>query len=295
MRVRFLKLCSAATLGVCSVVSTVAAEQSVAQVVAKDPCRSETNGEIDADSVECLMSIFQTITTPVASPELSPAGRSLSGPIVQYQTALIPKIWGASDGEVCVKFVEISVPEGQQVDLDGGLPHDRFAVCPPNLLRDPSESTTASGPAADSEYAKSYVYVLDYWKNVPLPKPQPFIAPGRAITGLLAYLETRGTTTHTYSEPDTPFGPLTIVATGRYYVDWGDGTHSGPHSREGEPWPDGQITHQYINVGAYDVVVTERWTAKWSLGSASGTLDELRTVGRIDDFPVQQIQAVVIR
>ena len=26
-----------------------------------------------------------------------------------------------------------------------------------------------------------------------------------------------------------------------------------------------------------------------------GTLDELRTVGRIDDFPVQQIQAVVLR
>jgi hypothetical protein len=43
------------------------------------------------------------------------------------------------------------------------------------------------------------------------------------------------------------------------------------------------------------VVVTERWTATWSFGSESGRLDELRTVGRIDDFPVQQIQAVVLR
>ncbi len=55
------------------------------------------------------------------------------------------------------------------------------------------------------------------------------------------------------------------------------------------------VTHEYLNVGAYDVIVTERWTATWSFGAESGTLDELRTVGRIDDFPVQQIQAVVLR
>ncbi|MEA2717374.1 MAG: hypothetical protein QOI99_1691 [Actinomycetota bacterium] len=112
---------------------------------------------------------------------------------------------------------------------------------------------------------------------------------------MFAYLETRGTTTHTYTEPNTPFGPLTIVAHGTYYVDWGDGTHSGPHSAEGGPWPDGVIKHEYIHIGAYDVVVTERWTATWSFGDESGALDELRTVGRIDDFPVQQIQAVVLR
>ena len=134
-----------------------------------------------------------------------------------------------------------------------------------------------------------------YWQDVPLPTPEPHIAPGRAITGMLAYLETRGTTSHTFTEPNTPFGPLTITATGAYYVDWGDGTNTGPHSQEGGPWPDGTITHEYIHIGTYDVVVTERWTATWSFGSQSGTLDELRTVGRIDDFPVQQIQAVVLR
>ena len=112
---------------------------------------------------------------------------------------------------------------------------------------------------------------------------------------MYGYLETRGTTTHTFTESDTPFGPLEIVARGKYYVDWGDGTHTGPHSAEGGPWPDGQITHEYIHIGAYDVVVTERWTATWSFGSESGTLSELRTVGRIEDFPVQQIQAVVFR
>jgi len=152
-------------------------------------------------------------------------------------------------------------------------------------------STDPVGGAAETPRT----YAVRYWQDIPLPDPHPYIAPGRAITGLFAYLETRGTTTHTYSEPNTPFGPLTIVATGRYYVDWGDGTHTGPHAAEGGPWPDGDIKHGYIHVGAYDVVVTERWTATWNFGEQSGTLDELRTVGRIEDFPVQQIQAVVLR
>lgn len=133
-----------------------------------------------------------------------------------------------------------------------------------------------------------------YWERVPLPKPQPSIAPGRAITGKLAYLETRGETGHTYTN-DTVFGPLVIVAKGSYVIDWGDGETSGPHSFEGTPWPDGRITHDYLHVGNYDIVVTERWTATWSLGGEAGVLRTLQTTGRIDGFPVEQIQAVVGR
>jgi hypothetical protein len=134
-----------------------------------------------------------------------------------------------------------------------------------------------------------------HWEQVPLPKPQPRIAPGRAITGKLAYLETRNDTQHTYTNANTPFGTLEIVATGQYYVDWGDGDKTGPYDGEGGPWPDGTITHQYIDVGDYDVVVTEKWTATWRFGGESGVLRQLQTVGRIEDFPVQQIQAVVYR
>ncbi len=136
---------------------------------------------------------------------------------------------------------------------------------------------------------------IRFWQDIPLPKPEPQIQPGRAITGKFAYLETRGTTSHTFTQSDTPFGPLRIVATGRYYVNWGDGTTTGPHPDEGAPWPDGRITHEYLRVGKYDVVVTERWTATWHFGAESGTLNELRTTGRIDDFPVEQIQAVRYR
>lgn len=215
---------------------------------------------------------------------------AVDSPPIRYKTVTIPKIWAASDGEVCVKMVDVVVPEDQFVDPDGGLPHDRYSVCPSNLLGDAPLDPAAGAPTEDP-----VGYAYRYWKSVPLPVPDPYIAPGRAITGMFAYVETRNTTTHTYTEPNTPFGALTVVATGRYYVDWGDGTHTGPHSAEGGPWPDGKIKHEYIHVGTYDVVVTERWTATWSFGDRSGNLDELRTVGRIDDFPVQQIQAVVLR
>jgi hypothetical protein len=134
-----------------------------------------------------------------------------------------------------------------------------------------------------------------YWERVPLPKPQPSIAPGRAITGKMAYLETKGEISHTYNNNVTMFGPLRIVATGSYTVAWGDGETTGPHSFEGQSWPSGQITHDYLKVGSYNIVVTEKWTATWSLDGESGTLRTLQTTGRIDGFPVEQIQAVIGR
>ena len=133
-----------------------------------------------------------------------------------------------------------------------------------------------------------------FWEEVDLPKPKPRVAPGRAITGKLAYLETHGEVTQIHTK-DTVFGPLAIVARGSYTVDWGDGATSGPFSFEGRPWPVGEITHDYLRVGSYDIIVTENWTANWQLGGNSGVLRTLQTSGRIDDFPVQQIQAVIGR
>jgi hypothetical protein len=134
----------------------------------------------------------------------------------------------------------------------------------------------------------------EYWEDVDLPEPKPYIAPGRAITGKLAYLETHGEVTHTYTNV-TIFGPLEIVARGTYIVDWGDGIRTGPYSREGQPWPSGEISHDYSVIGSYDIVVTEQWTARWRLGAESGTLRTLQSVGGIDDFPVEQLQAVIGR
>ncbi|MGH9281204.1 MAG: hypothetical protein ACRD12_24365 [Acidimicrobiales bacterium] len=148
-------------------------------------------------------------------------------------------------------------------------------------------------PGTPANLDTPQAFAARFWETVPLPRPNPYIAPGWAITGKLAYVETRGKVSETYTNANTPFGTLEITATGRYYVDWGDGEASGPHSMEGKPWPEGQITHDYIWARTYDIVVTERWTATWRFGSNTGVLRELRTTGRIDDFPARQIQVVV--
>jgi hypothetical protein len=154
------------------------------------------------------------------------------------------------------------------------------------------EQPRAPGQPAPVETAA--MIAARYWERIPLPKPRPAIAPGRAITGKLAYIETRGETGHNYTN-DTVLGSLDISAHGSYTIDWGDGTTTGPHSIEGKPWPDGQITHNYRDIGAYNVVVTEKWTATWRLGGESGTLRTLQTTGTINNFPVEQIQAVIGR
>lgn len=198
----------------------------------------------------------------------------------------MPTLVSQPNGPACWRYEYRPVPAdspppdisytGSTPDYTGSAP---IVECPPEL-RNPQVDAAALAVRA--------------WHEVPLPRPKPSIAPGWAITGKLAYLETRNQTSFDFTKP-TDVGQLTIHATGTYTVDWGDGEHSWRYSVEGKPWPDGQITHQYIDVGAYNVVVTEHWTATWRIGPWSGTLDELRTEGRIDTFPVQQLQAVILR
>lgn len=186
----------------------------------------------------------------------------------------------APDGSPCA-VVAYHAPGLAPDDVnayDGGtlIPEGMFPYCPPG-----------TGVSQDPALIAAL-----YWERIPLPEPRPYIAPGWAITGKLAYLETNGELRHVYTN-STPVGPLEIVATGAYYVDWGDGETTGPHTTEGRAWPQGEITHDYVWARTYDIVVTERWTATWSLNGRSGTLRELRTTGTIDDFPARQIQAVV--
>lgn len=223
------------------------------------------------------------------------AGRASTGPAIRY----IPydRVVTQPDGSACVTtgYVAEGVqpndaatldPVTQNVNAIHNLAALEYPPCP--------EQPRAPGQAATPVVETPSMIARRYWERIPLPRPQPAIAPGRAITGKLAYLETRGEISHTYTN-DTVFGPLVIVARGSYKVDWGDGTTTGPHGVEGKPWPNGEITHDYIDIGAYDVVVTENWTATWSLDGQSGVLRTLQTTGRIDDFPVEQLQAVIRR
>ena len=122
--------------------------------------------------------------------------------------------------------------------------------------------------------------------------PRPYIAPGYAITGKAAYLETRGNLHPPRQTRSTALGSIDVTFSGRYTVDWGDGTVE-TYDVEGGPWPDGRVTHTYTDVGRYDVVVTVDWVADWEVAGATGRIDDgLSGVGRIDDFEVRQLQAV---
>lgn len=258
-------------------------------------CRADGSGsqDVSVDPV-CLAGHSSGAAgfVPVSGAGGGGASRFSSGP----RTTYVPydRLGIGPDGQGCVTTGY--APEGttpsdrvrtdlvtQNILDTHGLPLE-YPPCP-EQPRAPGELAPAETPS---------MIARRYWERIPLPRPRPTIAPGRAITGKLAFLETRGEVAHTYTT-DTAFGPLEIVARGAYAVDWGDGETSGPHSFEGKPWPHGQITHDYLNVGSYDIVVTERWTANWRLGGESGVLRTLQTTGRIEDFPVEQLQAVIVR
>lgn len=132
-----------------------------------------------------------------------------------------------------------------------------------------------------------------FWQQMDLPGLGPSIAPGRALVGLPAYLETGGATTVT-AGGDTPFGALSITATRSVTVAWDDGPGSttGPHAGSGGPHPAGDITWVYGRSGPRDVAVTQTWTATWAVGGASGTFTGRGTTSTLFGFPVEEVQAV---
>lgn len=163
----------------------------------------------------------------------------------------------------------------------------QFPLCPPP----PATPATPSGAPQPPSAAGLAVH---FWRTIPLPVPRPDIPPGYAICGKEAYLVTNGTTTPAPWSEATPLGTLSVKASGSYLVNWGDGSGwSGPYPFEGEPYPDGRITHVYDVAGTYNVTVEESWTATWSLGGAAGTLGGLHTTATIDGFQARQLEPVL--
>lgn len=250
------------------------------------------------DAIDCEGELQAVTPVLLGGNQTDSAGSRSSGP----QRTYVPynRLSTGPDGQPCATtgYVEEGVaPSDEQLLVDPNPLESNIPITGNNLSILETYPPCPERPRAPGQPAPVETRAMvaaRYWERVPLPRPQPSIAPGRAITGKMAYLETRGEISHTYTN-STVFGPLEIVAAGSYTVDWGDGNTTGPHPYEGRPWPAGQITHDYLHVGAYDVVVTEKWTATWRLDGESGNLRTLQTTGRIDDFPVEQIQAVIRR
>lgn len=172
-------------------------------------------------------------------------------------------------------------------------------INPGELVIGPVQGTcpkTAAPAEAPAKAVAPQTLAEQFWRTIPLPAPKPSVPPGYAVTGLRAYLVTGGTTDPAAYREETPLGELTVRATGRYLVDWGDphdpGT-DGPYTSEGEPWPDGTIVHTYDYMGTYTVTVTEDWSATWALGGETGTLSGLHTQATITGLRVEELEGVI--
>ena len=200
------------------------------------------------------------------------------------------------DGRPCTILATPTSRQGErELDIEQTLRGiDHHVLVPGNPFSALWRGIVGIMPGCQSQATPEQLAV-GFLVTVPLPQPKPFIAPGYALTGKLAYLETRAVERKEFTTV-TPFGPLRVVASRTAYeVDWGDGSglDKGPFPFSGEPWPDGRITHAYTHAGRYDITVIERWKADWSLGALSGTVPGLRSAPAvIEDFEARQLQAV---
>jgi hypothetical protein len=215
------------------------------------------------------------------------SGRTTTKRLVFFAT--FPTVETQPDGSACIRNRRRGYPNpvaaAAATDAQNAL--WRLAAASfPLCQRTPVPQSTPAAQAAE------------FWRVVGedlLPRPAPRIAPGYMLAGKLAYLEAGTVPTAVYEHP-TPAGVLRIEARAEGWVDWGDGSPlDGPYDHAGGPWPDGTITHYWTDVGRYDVRVVQRWTGRWVLGTESGELAGLETEGVIDDFAVEELQAVINR
>lgn len=131
-----------------------------------------------------------------------------------------------------------------------------------------------------------------FWDVRHLPSPTLEVVPDYAITGKRVYLTIHGPPTAEFEVPNPIGNAVSIRATSRYVVDWGDGTPPTTTTSRGGRWPDGDLTHVYDTTATRTITVAQQWSATWTAGPGTGgALDNLRTSGSLT-LPVRQVQAV---
>lgn len=196
------------------------------------------------------------------------------------------------DGEICTILATITSPQGEEA-----ITFDRFLTQIPTFgkpLHDIWAWIVDGLPGCPSLRPTPNQLAWAFVKQASPPASEPYVAPGHAITGRKAFLETRGPTTNTQTF-DTQLGPLSITFEAHQYtVNWGDGSDidEGPFPVPGAPFPDGKATHVFTHARTYDIVVRTEWTARWSVGGESGMLEGLSRTEQLTGFEARQLQAV---
>ena len=139
-----------------------------------------------------------------------------------------------------IAYMFASIPELQGLRPTDDCPVDPADEVPPQLLGDVVQGT-----------------VIDR-----LPRPEPSVPPGHAMTGMAAYLVTDHELTYGPVEHDVDLEifRLTVRVTGTATstVDWGDGTVI-TYEQPGLAYPDGEVTHTYADAGATDIEIVDSW------------------------------------
>ena len=228
----------------------------------------------------------------ISTPAASGSGSGRGGR--RYQPSELVRVASSVDGVQCSIWATRTSMQGRQAvasQHDFGVVGNIFDTSVWEVWQHMVATMPACGAGATTNPPEQAAFAFLYTYDT--PDPEPWIAPGFAITGKRAYLETRGPLTHTPAPVETPLGRLEVAfAATSFTVDWGDDTPAEEYTSPGRPWPDGEASHVYTHIGAYEVVVAQRWQATWRLGDQTGEVILTGAPSVIEALEVDQLQAV---
>jgi hypothetical protein len=200
-------------------------------------------------------------------PAILPGSDSGTWPPPGYVLITYPTFGVTDEGATCRQLVTTAVPAAratlEREMTDWYLMEVALLA---EVDRPQGDCPPSTEPPIDALEAREAIVALLTQR---LPRAQLHIAPGFGLAGMTAYLETG----RDLSLPADPIpvalstGTVDAVFSGgaSYLVDWGDGTVTGPHAVIGDPWPDGTVTHTYIDKGSYEVQVVDRWSVTFTV------------------------------
>lgn len=230
-------------------------------------------------------------TTPppaTQAPVTSPPTAGASGGGVGVSEPFRPDLSGGVTSEQILADGATGVGAGIPGALGRAAASLRIGLWPTDPGAGQVPARPVAGPPPPPVEVSNAVTAWRYQTRV--ATPQPFVQAGRAIPGLLTYLET-GMDLTMNQTVESPAGPLLLHGTATLTIDWGDGETDVGMANAGGPYPDGQVTHHYPNSGLYDITVTANWLITYNLAGATGVIP-LQTVGVLPEFPVTALRAV---